>query len=179
MIDQNSIESRDGLSTKWIENLAIEEINMDETGIINLDSHLDPRLFLEEASVDLMNDIRERFEVYVEKFNEYRGVESQATIKIFKISNTINDFMLFRNSLRLIFSRRSDDVIQVRFMANGKDLYSARSRKNESTFSNDVHEIKAHIGPFNNISWLFQGEKIELDPLVRHYLSEFIKNSAQ
>jgi hypothetical protein len=179
MIDQNSIESRDGLSTKWIENLAIEEINMDETGIINLDSHLDPRLFLEEASVDLMNDIRERFEVYVEKFNEYRGVESHATIKIFKISNTINDFMLFRNSLRLIFSRRSDDVIQIRFMANGKDLYSARSRKSESTFSDNIHEIKAHIGPFNNISWLFHGEKIELDPLVRHYLSEFIKNSAQ
>lgn len=179
MIDHGTRESTELVSTKWIENLAIEEINMDETGIIDLDSHLDPRLFLEEASVELMNDIRERFEIYVEKFNEFRGLESHATIKIFKISNTINDFMLFRNSLRLIFSRRTDDVIQIRFMASGKDLYRARAGKGESTFSENIHEIKAHIGPFNNISWLFNGEKIELDPLVRHYLSEFIKNSAQ
>lgn len=171
--------SQNSISTKWIENLAIEEINMDETGIIDLDSHLDPSLYLEEASVELMNELRERFEIFVEKFNEYRGIESNATIKIFKISNTINDFMLFRNSLRLIFSRRSSDVIQVNFMASGKDLYTARSSKRESTFQDNVHEIKAHIGPFNNISWLFDGEKIEIDPLVKHYLSEFIKNSAR
>ncbi|MGB0453619.1 MAG: hypothetical protein ACPGJV_07875 [Bacteriovoracaceae bacterium] len=166
-------------STKWIENLAIEEINMEETGVINMDDHLNPEFFLEEASVSFMNELREKFDVFVTKFNELRGHESNATIKVFKISNTVNDFMLFRNSLRLIFARKAKDTIQVHFISNGKDLYSARLKKGESTFRDSSHEIKAIVGPFNDIRWLFQGEPVDQDALVRHYLSEFIRNSAQ
>ncbi len=168
------------LSTKWIENLAMEELNMEESGLVNLNQHLDPIHLLEESSIHLMTTIRDRFEFYVSKFNQYRGGHNGgAQIKIFKISNTVNDFMLFRNSLRLIFARKANDLISIGFLANGKDLFSARLRQGEMNGETLTHELRAHLGPFNTISWKFQGETIELDALARHYLSEFIAQSAR
>ena len=168
------------ITTKWIENLALEELNMEESGVININDHLNPIHLLEESSIDFMNQIRDLFEIYVNKFNEYRGgPHTGSAIKTFKISNTVNDFMLFRNSLRLIFARKANDLISIGFLSNGKDLFAARMNQSESFGASTTHEIKAHLGPFNNISWRFQGEIVDIDALVRHYLAEFIKNSAR
>ena len=175
----NELNINEITSTKWIENLALDEINMDESGIIDIDGHLDPRHMLEESSINFMNDIRDRFEVYVNKFNEYRGNQPSTQIKMFKISNTVNDFMLFRNSLRLIFARKANDLISIGFISGAKDIYSPRLKKNEDFGSQNLHEVRAHVGPFNNISWRFNGELVDIDAMVRHYLSEFIKNSAR
>ncbi|GAB4015312.1 MAG: hypothetical protein Fur0010_14200 [Bdellovibrio sp.] len=168
------------ISTKWIENLALEELNMEESGVINFSEHLDPRYFLEESSIDLMNKIRDRIEVYVTKFNQYRGnAQSSSQIRIFKISNTVNDFMLFRNSLRLIIARKSIDCITIGFLTANREYVAPRLNMKDHTNAQGVHEIKAHIGPFNKITWKFMGEEIDLDAMIRHYISEFISNSAR
>jgi hypothetical protein len=167
------------ISTGWIENLALDEINMEESGVINFNEHLNPEHLLEESSIELMEQLRERFEVYVTKFNEFRASkDNNRSIKIFKISNTINDFMLFRNSLKLVVARRSADVITIGFLSNSGGLFAARLNY-EANSSNKLHEIKAHVGAFNDISWRFNGEKVEVDALVKHYLTEFIKHSAR
>ena len=173
---EHTIES---ISTRWIENLALEEINMEESGVINFNEHLNPINLLEESSIDLMEQLRERFEIYTTKFNEFRSSkDNNRSIKVFKISNTINDFMLFRNSLKLVVARRSADVITIGFLSNSGGLFAARLNF-EPNASTKLHEIKAHVGPFNNITWRFQGEKVEVDALVKHYLTEFIKHSAR
>ena len=178
MIEHNLIYQP--LNYSWIEGLALDEINMDESGIVNINGHLNSELLLEESSIAFMNDLRDRFEAYVVKFNEYRARNnSSATIKVFKISNTVNDFMLFRNSLRLIFARKSHDVVSIGFLANGKDIYGARLSFNDQFGSTNIHEIRAHIGPFNKITWRFNNEVVDVDALVRHYLTEFIVNSAR
>ena len=171
-------ENRAKISTKWIENLALEEINMEQSGVINFSDHLNPSFHLEESSIEMMNKLRDLVEIYTHKFNEYRG-NSNSEIKIFKIANTVNDFMVFRNSLRLIFARRSDDLINIGFLANGKDIFIARTESNEQHGPTQLHEIRAHIGPFNKISWKYQNEEIELNSLVKHYITEFIKLSAR
>jgi len=165
------------ISTKWIENLALEELNMDEAGLVSFNDHLNPVHFLEESSIEFMDKLRDLFEIYVQKFNEYRGLG--AGIKIFKISNTVNDFMLFRNSLRLVFARKANDLITIGFLAGGKDLYAARLSSSDPSGIQGTHEVRAHLGPFNKITWRFQGEIVDIDALVRHYLSEFITNSAR
>lgn len=166
------------VSLKWIENLAVEELNMEESGIIDFNSHLNPEVQLEQSSIELMEDIRELFEIYLTKFNQFRAAhQSSKAIKIFKISNTINDFILFRNSLKLIVSRKTSDVISIGFMSNA-GVYGARTNQ-YSTINETVHEIKASMGPFNKIYWQFQGENIDIDALVKHYLAEFIRLSAQ
>jgi hypothetical protein len=178
MIEQN--ENYQTLNYGWVESLALDEINMDESGIVNINGHLNPTLLLEEASIQLMNDLRDRAEAYLTKFNEYRcRNNSAAAIKFFKISNTVNDFMLFRNSLRLIFARKSNDVISIGFLANGKDIYGARLSFNDQFGSATIHEIRAHLGAFNKITWRFNNEPVDFDALIRHYLTEFIINSAR
>lgn len=178
MINHN--EALTKIDTTWIESLALEEINMEESGIVNITGHLNPDLLLEEASITFMNEIKDKFEVYTSSFNRFRAQSnSQFSIKTFKISNTVNDFMLFRNSLRLVFARKANDCISIGFIANGKDIFAARLSINDRQGSQSMHEIRAHIGAFSKISWRFNGEPIDTDALVRHYLTEFIINSAR
>jgi hypothetical protein len=166
-------------SFKWIEGLALEELNMDESGQVNIHQHLNPVHALEEASIDFMNQIRDLIETAATHFNQYRGGYNQSSqIKIFKISNTVNDFMLFRHSLRLVFSRKSNDVISIGFLTSGGGMVSPRLSAHES-MQLSTHEIKAHVGPFNDVTWRFQGEIVNLQSLVKFYLSEFIRNSAR
>ena len=175
----HELQNHSPLNTTWIENLAIDEINMDESGIIDLHEHLNPIHFLEESSINLMNELRDHVEHSVSKFNEFRGEQPSSHIKIFKISNTVNDFMLFRNSLRLVFARKSNDIINIGFITNGKDLLAPRLTLNDKMSSQALHEIRAHIGPFHNIKWKFQGEEFEIITMVKHYITEFIKQSAR
>jgi len=164
----------------WIENLALDEINMDESGIVNINGHLNPELLLEESSIAFMNNLRDLFEAYVQRFNQYRGKSnSPYSLKLLKISGSVNDFMLFRNSIRLIIARKSFDVISIGFLANGKDVYGARLSFNDQFGSTNIHEIRAHLGPFNKITWRFNNEPVDLDALVRFYLTEFVVNSAR
>ncbi len=166
-------------SSTWIENLALDEINMEESGIINFNEHLNPNKLLEESSIEFMERLKEIFEIALTKFNQFRASsDSSKIIKIFKISNTVNDFMLYRNSLKLVVARRSHDVISLGFLSNSGGLFSARMNFEESSKSK-IHEIKAHVGAFNEITWRFQGEEIKLEALVKHYLTEFIKHSSK
>ena len=175
----NDLVTHKEIHTSWIENLAIEEINMEESGTVRINDHLTPNALLEQSSIDFMDTLRDRCDVYVTKFNEYRGTpEGQGQqIRIFKISNTVNDFMLFRNSLRLIIARKADDVVSIGFLSGTKEVFPARMEQRDKT--QRTHDILAHIGPFHNISWRFNGEPVNVDSLVRYYLSEFIRNSAR
>lgn len=170
----------ENIDTNWIENIALEEINMDESGVINMDSHLDTFQLLEEASIEFMDQIRDRVELFVCKFNQYRSsMNSGHQVKIFKISNTVNDFMLFRNSLRLIFSRKANDLVTIGFLSSGNDLLSPRLNAQQASGTEAAHEIRAHVGAFNKISWNFQGEPAEVDSMVKHYVAEFLRQSAR
>lgn len=176
-MEQNQSET---ISTQWIENLALEEITMEESGVVNFSEHLNPMHMLEASSVEFMENLKEKFEIYLTKFNELRAhqADKTKTIKMFKISNTVNDFMLYRNSLKLVVARRSADVISIGFLSNSGGLFAARLNYEQNSTSK-IHEIKAHVGAFNNIHWKFQGEDVEVDSLVRHYLTEFIKHSSR
>lgn len=166
-------------SASWIEHLALEELNMEESGIIHYNNHLDPLPYLEESSINFMMRLREKFEFYINKFNFYRGNrEVSSIIKIFKISNTINDFMLFRNSLKLVVSRKAPNLISIGLFSNTGGSYSARLSM-ESAPKTVTHDLYAHVGAFNEISWKFNNDPVNEDALVKHYLTEFIKHSAK
>lgn len=174
----NPMEQTSGSPHSWIENLALDELNMDESGVVRFNDHLAPEKYLEEAAIEFINSLREKFEFYVHRFNELRSeLGSSHGIKIFKISNTICDFMLFRNSLKLIVAKTGPETISVGFLSNSGGLFSARLN-NQTPAINAAHELKASLGPFNDIQWKFDGETVDQDALVRHYLTEFIKHSA-
>lgn len=173
------INVNDYQNVSWIESLALEEVNMEESGVIRFNDHLNTQQLLEESSLNFVNKLKDRFEFYVSLFNQYRGNrDGHRNIKVFRISNTVNDFILFRNSLKLIVARRAPDVVSIGFLSNSGGLFAARLA-NENQSVHQIHEIKAHVGPFNTISWRFQGEPVEVEPLVKYYLTEFVKNSSR
>ncbi len=175
-MEQNIIQN-ELISTGWIENLAMEEINMDESGVIQFNEHLNPEGSLDESSIKMMDTLRDLFEISLSKFNEYRS-HASSTIRIFKISNTVNDFMLFRNSLKLIIARKTNKEIGIGFLSNTNGPFAARIDDSPTT-EKQLHTIKAHVGAFNKISWKFEGEPVDSQALIRHYLTEFIRNSAR
>ena len=80
------METQEIITTKWIENLALEELHMEESGVVNFNTQHNPSFFLEESSIRLLDQIRERSDLYVEKFNELRSNHhNNAQIKTFKI----------------------------------------------------------------------------------------------
>jgi hypothetical protein len=173
------INVNDYQNVSWIEALALEEVNMEESGFIRFNDHLNTQQLLEESSINFVNKLKDRFEFYVSLFNQYSGNrEAKRGIKVFRISNTVNDFMLFRNSLKLIVARRAPDVVSIGFLSTSGGLFSPRLA-NETNSMQAIHEIKAHVGPFNDISWRFQGESVEIEALVKYYLTEFIKSSSR
>lgn len=173
----NHFEITGNTNQSWIEQLALDEINMEETGVVHFQK-TDPEKILEEASVKLMAEIKDLFELYVHKFNEYRSqYGSEHNIRIFKISDTVNDFMLFRNSLKLIVARRSADVISIGFLSNSGGLRAARL--GTETLEQKIHDIRGHLGPFGHITWKFQGNDVHFPSLVRHYMTEFAQLSAK
>jgi hypothetical protein len=164
--------------TKWIERLALEELNMEDTNIVHMHDHIDPHFYLEQSSIELVNKLKNRFEFYINKFNEYRGNQIGGNpIKLFKISNTVNDFMLFRNSLRLIVARKANDLISVGFLSNKGKIFSPG--EDHKDYNRDIHSLKAHIGAFNKITWRVGGDIVDEEALVNYFLSEFIRNSSR
>ena len=167
----------DSTPSQWIENLALEELRMDESGIVNFNDHLNTSFFLEESSIQLMDEIKSLTEFYIEKFNNFRG-PTGGQIKLLKISNTVNDFLLFRNSLRLIFVRKNIDLITIGFRSATGQIFGPRINE-QSAITEGPHEIKAEVGAFNQIIWHFLGKEIDVEAMTRHYITEFIRSSAR
>jgi hypothetical protein len=162
----------------WIETLAMEEMNMEDSGFITFNEFSSAEKILEASSIEFLNKIKDRFEFFVGLFNQYRVNRDQGrAIKVFRISNTVNDFMLFRNSLKLIVSRRAIDVIHIGFLSNSGGLFTPKSET--VGMNHQIHEIKAHMGPFHQVTWRYQGEIVSQEALVKYYMSEFIRGSAR
>ncbi len=64
------INVNDFQNVSWIESLAMEEVNMEESGIIRFNDHLNTQQLLEESSLQFMNKLKDRFEFYVSLFNQ-------------------------------------------------------------------------------------------------------------
>ena len=157
------------LPTSWIENLVEQEKSWEASGIV--DSIIDQdnlQNALNDSSIEFVENLRWLFETYLNMFNQLRGNSTpHKQIKIFKITNTANDFILFRNSLKLMVTRKNADVIALGLFV-GNTPYGQQN----------THELKAHVGPFKKISWQIHGETIDPQALVQEYLTEFIKQSS-
>lgn len=156
------------LPTHWLEELVEKEKSWESSGIVDpLDSD-DIQSALNTASIEFVDQLRWLFDTYVERFNTLRGPANPLKhIKIFKIANTANDFILFRNSLKLMINRKNADVVSIGLFIG-----------NTPISQQGHHELKAHVGPFKKITWQIHGEEVDALALVQEYLSAFIRQSS-
>ena len=99
------INVNDYQNVSWIESLALEEVNMEESGIIRFNDHLNTQALLEESSLNFVNKLKDRFEFYVSLFNQSRSNrDNSRAIKVFRISNTAELQKIISFILELDFS---------------------------------------------------------------------------
>jgi len=159
----------------WIKELVLSEQQMEDTGVINLSS-VDPEAHLEEQTLEFLRDIKAGMIEAAATFNQLKG-SAAGTLKIYGISNTKADFMLFRNGYKLIFSMRRAGEIEVYHSFLATHFLGTAEAETPKAPEKDI--LRAQWGAFGELQWHYRNLPVKLDFLIRHYVSRFIRESAK
>jgi len=191
----------------WLRELALSEKKLEEDGFLNNPDQFDLDRIMAQASVDYMIECKNHFVSMVDNFNELK-TSPYGKIKIFHVTNTHLDFMLFRNNLKFIFSLREPGLISARFetaigpyvafqnpgqlsiqvyqaelqqkrQTSFVDFHSAPIQPNGPTQAIGEHTLLAKWAPFNQLKWHFRDQEFQRDAMVKYYLSLFIRESSK
>ena len=158
---------------KWIKDLVRLEQNMETTGQISLPEAKPSREQLAEHTIEFMRQLRTAFAAHSAVFNHMKGF--LGSLRIYGIADTQADFMLFRHGHKLVFSIREPGLISVRMKFNDQLLNS----NNKSPTEEPADFIKGEWGPFNELQWTYNDQKINIDYLIRYYMTVFVKTSVK
>ncbi|RME15359.1 MAG: hypothetical protein D6797_06735, partial [Bdellovibrio sp.] len=138
---------------EWIKDLVLSEQQMEESGVIDLSTEVDSEQTLMNETVDFLRDLKAAFVEAASAFNQLKGSQI-GHVKIYGISKTKADFMLFRNGYKLIFSMKAPGVISISFNLIGKNFIPGNSvDMPRSTEEREV--LKAKWGPFGEVYWTY------------------------
>jgi len=162
----------------WLVELARGEEEIEHTGVINYDAVRSPEKVLRDSTVLYLRYLRNHITKLASVFNAHKSMAASG-IKVYAIGNTEADFMVFRNSLKLIFSAQRPGTIQISFNAHTGGFFTSNA-VNPSGASEQIGDIiNAQLGPFNEAVWTYQGRPINTKEMVKYYLTRFIQNSAR
>ena len=164
---------------EWIKELVRAEQQMEESGMVDLSAGFDPDRELKNETVTFINDLKNVFVESSSAFNQLKA-STVGRIKIYGISNTIADFMLFRNGYKMIFTIRAPGQVAVTFHHMGTTIVPGQNAQiNGGASLMDEDLLESCWGAFGDLVWSFKGQVIKIDYLVRFYLSRFIRDSAK
>jgi len=161
---------------EWIRDLVEAERRMEESGIIDLSAAPDESRDIQLKTSEFLKEIKENFVEYTTAFNSMKN-STLGSIKIYGISNTIADFMLFRNGYKLLFSGTEPGKIAISFQTHSTSFISGPGQAQMS--STGEESLLANYGAFGELAWTYRGTPINTEHLVRYYLSRFIRESAK
>lgn len=164
----------------WIKDLVRAEQSMEESGVVDFTVGFDPQQILITESVDFLNSLKTTFVEAAASFNQLKG-STVGRIKIYGISNTHADFMLFRNGFKLIFSLKEPGLVSIRFHFISAALMQVPSAAvgDNTNLPSEEDMLTARWGAFGDLVWTYQEQPIKIDYLVRYYLTRFIRESAK
>lgn len=163
----------------WIKELVRAEQRMEESGVIDFGTGFDPHSMLVSESVGFLNDLKTTFVESASSFNQLKG-SAVGRVKIYGISNTHADFMLFRNGFKLIFSLKEPGIIGIRFHYVGSAFVAMAAASDDGQkVPSEEDLLQARWGAFGDLLWTYQEQPIKIEYLVRYYLTRFIRESAK
>ena len=163
----------------WIKELVRSEQKMEESGMVDFSAGFNPAQLLQTQSLEFLNVLKADFVEASASFNQLKG-SSVGRIKIYGISNTAADFMLFRNGFKLLFSLKEPGIIGIRFHYVGNSFMSQPAASdNGAAIPSDEDILQARWGAFGDLIWTFQDQPIKADYLVRYYMTRFVRESAK
>src|SRR3989338_2389502 len=137
----------------WLKELAQAELHMEETGEIDAFGHLDEEKILLDHTTSFLKELRHHFQLFANDFNEHRK-NTRQTIKVYGISNTQADFLLFRNSLKLVVTLSKPGQVEFSFHAMSGGLFAPNkkpSKKRKLGIPKPPDEMKTDEGDFLEI----------------------------
>ena len=169
----------------WIKDLVRAEQQMEESGVVDFNFGFDPQRLLTSESVEFLETMKTAFIEAASSFNQLKG-STVGRIKIYGISNTQSDFMLFRNGFKLIFSMKEPGVIGIRFHYVGAGFGQMPGVVNPASpgagaqlATPEEDLLVARWGAFGDLQWTYQEQVVKTDYLVRYYMTRFIRESAK
>jgi hypothetical protein len=168
----------------WIHDLAKAEIHPEAERLLQLGRSYDPQQLIEESTIDFLSSLRDQFSEAARLFNVHSdsGARYQE-IKVYNIAQSAADFMVFRNSVKLVVANSAHGVIQVSFAQHIRGTMLVDGMAHGSTTAplalpaglSQAQELLAQIGPFRDVYWTFQGEKITPMQVAKFYFIEFAR----
>lgn len=172
-----SVNGMDKLA--WIKDLVRAEQKMEESGVVDFSFGFDPQQLLVSESVGFLNLMKNAFIEAASGFNSLKG-SSVGRVKIYGISNTHADFMLFRNGFKLIFALKEPGVIGIRFHYVGAGFVQMPAASDNGVkVPSEEDVLIARWGAFGDLVWTYQEQPVKTDYLVRYYMTRFIRESAK
>ncbi len=163
----------------WIKDLVRAEQQMEESGVVDFSFGFDPQTLLQTESLDFLENLKNAFIESASSFNQLKG-STVGRVKIYGISNTQVDFMLFRNGFKLIFALREPGVISIRFHYVGAGFVQVPAASdNGGKTPGEEDLLIARWGAFGDLVWTYQEQPVKPDYLVRYYLTRFIRESTK
>lgn len=164
--------SSESKGTNWIKDLVRLEQDMEAKGQISLPETNPTQEQLLEHTLEFMRQLRTAFTAHSAVFNHMKGF--LGSLRIYGIANTKADFMLFRHGHKLIFSVKDPGLISVCMKFNNQLLNTKNTNSEEP-----ADFIKGEWGPFNELKWTYNDKTINIDYLIRYYMTVFVKNSVK
>ena len=155
-------------SLPWSSELAYEERRMERTGTVDYANQYQKQEILRARTREFTALLQKLFREHVELFNESRRSPAHQ-IHVYKVSKTDEDFMLYRNGVKLAVSGQRAGRVIFAFNQYLGQIFAPTQAP--------VVEIEAAWGPFDQLFWSYKGERLQVLDLVRYFLTEFVRQS--
>jgi hypothetical protein len=147
----------------WVSQLAFHERRLEKEGTVDYGLPFKRQEMLGEKTKEFGRLLQATFRKQIELFNQSRKSPAHS-IHIYKISRSDEDFLIYRNGIKLIISSQRAGRITLSF-----NQYLAPNSRSESL---GHVELEAVWGPFDQLYWSYKGERVQLMDIVRYFLSE-------
>ncbi len=165
-------------SYDWIQDLVRGEQHMEEAGVVDFSPAFDPANVLLKGSIEFLKGLKSKFIKASSIFNQLKRSQN-GHIKIYGISRTHADFMLFRNGYKLIFSLSEPGKVTIQFHHMSTPFLN-ENPKEDGANTPSIHSIiTAQWGAFGEIVWQHKSKEINPEYLVRFFMKNFVHNSSK
>jgi hypothetical protein len=164
----HALQSERAGKMPWAAELAFDERRAERLGIVDFTNAYRKQELLKTRTLEFMSVLQNSFREHIELFNEARRNPGLA-INIYKVSKTAEDFMLFRNGVKLIVSGQRAGLVSFAFNQYVGQLFAPNQQA--------MTEVEASWGPFEQLYWSFKGERVQILDLVRYFMTEFVRQS--
>ena len=156
----------------WIKDLVQNEEQMEESGMVCVTTGFEPEKEVEKETNLFLISLKREFVEAVNTFNQMKN-SPLGRVKVYSISQTQADFMVYRNGFKLCFGMKQPGTVSIKFDRPGGINPAFKEDRSEEDF------LIAKWGPFGDLVWSYNNHPVKVDYLIKYYTRRFVHESAR